>query len=573
MELIINESFSALNDLEVIQEVNSLREKIDALRPLAKDVEGRIMQKLRLEWNYNSNAIEGNSLDYGETVALLMHGVTAKGKPLKDYFDIEGHNQVIDYLAHFVQHGEELTEKEIRGMHEMLLVKPYENLSKAEDGRTVQRKIHLGEYKRMPNHVETRTGEIHYYATPEDTPFLMNDLLNWYKQVSSIAELHPLVIASIFHHRFTAIHPFDDGNGRMSRLLMNLILMRFGYPPAVVKNSEKDEYFAALSQADIGIYEPFVSYIGEALISSLNVYVRGANGESLDDPSDLRKKITLFKKEVEARRDKIEVKRSLEAQHVVYEESVYPLFVKLLESISEFKDLFMSYHEEKRFFDKAIGEWYYSSISFLGEIGNIFHNYQKDDFFEVYNIRFQEFKVAENPFSVDLMIVVRLQDYHYGIEYAILEGSILRSINQIPLGQWINKSDSLSKYYHQNLTEEEIGQFNNAIGNNLLKCIKDIFEEKISLLPSLNDIKQKWIEVIEADLELTENVKPALKGEDNMKIVTNQMKINIEIGSLTYNSITQYQRSLLETKLFKSLYQQPYILENNAVSITRAAGF
>ncbi|MCE7069002.1 Fic family protein [Dyadobacter sp. CY327] len=573
MELISSETFSALNDLDIIKDIDILREKIDALRPLAKDIEGRIMQKLRLEWNYNSNAIEGNSLDYGETVALLMHGVTAKGKPLKDYFDIEGHNQVIDYLTHFVQHGEDLTEKEIRGMHEMMLVRPYENLSKTEDGRTVQRKIHLGEYKRMPNHVETRTGEIHYYATPEETPILMHDLVSWYRNVTSTSELHPVVIASIFHHRFTAIHPFDDGNGRMSRLLMNLILMRHGYPPAVVKNNEKDEYFAALSQADIGNYEPFVDYIGAALVSSMNVYVKGANGENLDDPSDLRKKIVLFKKEVEARRDKIETKRSLEVQQKVYKESVLPFLNELLTSLSDFKDLFISYSENIKTFDHKGNEWIYMSVNVLQEIERLFNKDEHNESIEIYQLRFSDFKVAENPFSIDLLIIISLQDYRYRIGYSILEGSILQSVNRIPLGQWGNKSSTIDKYYHQNINKDEVASFVSEVGSNLLDCIKDIFSERPILIPSIEDIQRKWEYIVESSTKLPRALKLSLTSVNSYNINIVGFKIEIAFGLLLYQSIPQGARIDLETRLHKILYNKNYTLKDDRIYIISTSEF
>ena len=83
----------------------------------------------------------------------------------------------------------------------------------------------------MPNHVKTPTGEIHYYATPEETPAKMEELMNWLRGHQEKHDLHPIIVAAIFHHRFVSIHPFDDGNGRMSRLLMNLLLLQDGYPP------------------------------------------------------------------------------------------------------------------------------------------------------------------------------------------------------------------------------------------------------------------------------------------------------------------------------------------------------
>lgn len=238
-----------LSLLPILERINFLKEQVDALRPLEKDQEERIMQKFRLDWNYHSNAIEGNSLDYGETMAFLMHGVTAKGKPLKDHLDLKGHNQAIDFLYSVVKNNEDILEKDIRHLHKIILVEPYEIDTIDSLGRPAKKTIRIGEYKKEPNHVMTATGEIHYYTTPEETPSKMHDLMKWYNDGKENPLVHPVILASIFHHRITAIHPFDDGNGRMARLLMNLILMKFGFPPVVIKQDKgsRNQYYSVLS--------------------------------------------------------------------------------------------------------------------------------------------------------------------------------------------------------------------------------------------------------------------------------------------------------------------------------------
>src|ERR1700761_3159726 len=153
----------------IVLEINSLKEKIENLRPLSQEVEGKVFQKLRLDWNYNSNAIEGNKLNYGETVAFLMEGITAKGKPLKDHLDIRGHNAAIDFLLELMKDSRLMTETDIRSLHEIILVEPYDSPAKTAEGYPTTKRINLGQYKTSPNHVKTSTGEIHYYATPEET--------------------------------------------------------------------------------------------------------------------------------------------------------------------------------------------------------------------------------------------------------------------------------------------------------------------------------------------------------------------------------------------------------------------
>ncbi|MFN0034651.1 MAG: Fic family protein [Saprospiraceae bacterium] len=278
------ENLSPLNDL--LQRIDQRKAEVDALRPLTPEQEGRIMQKFRLDWNYHSNAIEGNSLTYGETIAFLMEGLTAKGKPFKDHLDIKGHNEGIDYLMHFIKNRDQLSEKTIRELHAMILVEPYSNPAQTPDGQQVEKRVTLGAYKTMPNHVKTPTGEIHYYATPEETPAKMTDLVDWLREHQQKDDLHPLVLAATFHHRFVAIHPFDDGNGRMSRLLMNLLLMQYGYPPVVIKQQDRQAYYYALRQADAGDLGAFVEYVGENLLHSLGIQLKGARGESLIEFAD-----------------------------------------------------------------------------------------------------------------------------------------------------------------------------------------------------------------------------------------------------------------------------------------------
>src|ERR1700744_3591219 len=119
---------------DIINEVDALKKKVDALRPLPPDVEGKVFQKLRLDWNYNSNAIEGNKLNYGETVAFLMEGITAKGKPLKDHLEIRGHNEAINFLLSIVKDTRPLSEADIRRLHKMILVEPYDVKAQTADG-------------------------------------------------------------------------------------------------------------------------------------------------------------------------------------------------------------------------------------------------------------------------------------------------------------------------------------------------------------------------------------------------------------------------------------------------------
>jgi Fic family protein len=285
---------------QILDHVDQLKNEIDKLRPIDPEQESRIMQKFRLEWTFHSNAIEGNTLTFGETKAFLLHGVTAQGKPFRDYLDIKGHHEAVDDLLTIVRQQKPLTEADIRELHRIILVEPYEVDAMTPDGRPAKRRVRPGQYKTMPNHVRTSTGNIHYYASPEETPAKMGDLMDWYRRELDKGQVHPLVLAATFHYQFVTIHPFDDGNGRMARLLMNLILMQAGFPPVIVRNDAKDTYLLALEKADEdNDLEPFISLVGEALTRSLDLYLRGAKGENIEEFDDLDKKLALLHKKLE----------------------------------------------------------------------------------------------------------------------------------------------------------------------------------------------------------------------------------------------------------------------------------
>ncbi len=312
----------------ILDKIDRLKAEIDALRPLEPKLETRILDKFRLEWNYHSNALEGNMLSLGETRAFLLEGITAQGKPFKDYLDIKGHDEAIDYLIGFLRNDESLTEVDIRRLHEILLVGPYYVDAKAPDGNIGRRKVEPGRYKRHPNHVETVTGKIHYYATPEETPARMKDLMEWYHEQDDGEELHPVIVAALLHHRFVEIHPFDDGNGRMARLLTNLSLMKHSYPPVLIRKEDRGEYFLALAEADEGDPEGIIDFLAQRVRVSLDLYLRGARGEDITAIGDFDKRLALLRRRLEASSD-IPSEKTIGNQVSVFERFIKPLFEML----------------------------------------------------------------------------------------------------------------------------------------------------------------------------------------------------------------------------------------------------
>ena len=315
----------------ILDEIDRLKKELDALRPLPSDVTGRIGQKLRIEWNYHSNAIEGNSLTLGETRSLILHGLTAHGKPLRDHLDIEGHDEAVKAIEDAVKSNEAFNQVFIRNLHTLLLKEPYETDAITPDGRRVKRRIAIGDYKTQPNNVRTSTGETYYFTPPEQVQSAMSDLVDWYRKKEDEGE-HPIIMAATFHYRFVRIHPFDDGNGRMARLLMNMILIKHGYTVALIPREERGEYINTLERADQSEeLTEFITYIARCCKYALNLHLRAARGEDIEDAEDIDKEIALFKCSFETIRAK-----------EYADEVLYPLFLYCKEKVEQFSEQFDS---------------------------------------------------------------------------------------------------------------------------------------------------------------------------------------------------------------------------------------
>lgn len=275
--------------------IPDLKTEWDSLQPLPSEHDRRLWQKLRLEWNYHSNHIEGNTLTYGETELLLIHGQTHGNHTIREYEEMKAHDVGITHLRELAEDRTRLIgESDIRNLNKIILKEPFWKPAQTSDGQATRKQIVPGEYKTSPNNVRTATGELFEFAAPSDVPARMQALVQWLEHALSGETPSVLPILAKLHHDFVLIHPFDDGNGRVARMLVNYVLMRQGYPPIIVPTERKLDYLAALRLADVGDISELEDFLGSCVARSLLLGIKAAKGESLHEPGDLEKEISVY---------------------------------------------------------------------------------------------------------------------------------------------------------------------------------------------------------------------------------------------------------------------------------------
>jgi len=233
--------------------LDRLKQKLDSHRPLLQEIVNNLHEDLILRWTYNSNAIEGNTLTLKET-KVALEGITIGGKTMQEHFEAINHREAIYFVEELVKNNEPLTEWQIKSIHQLIL----KNIDDSNAGVYRKTNVIISSAEYFPPNALQVESE-------------MNAFINWYENEAS--NLHPVERAARVHADFVKIHPFVDGNGRTSRLLMNLELMKDGFPPVVLPVEKRLEYYEALDTAHTkNDYNQFLSLIGEVVESGFNPY-------------------------------------------------------------------------------------------------------------------------------------------------------------------------------------------------------------------------------------------------------------------------------------------------------------
>ena len=237
-----------------MRSIEDVMNEWNALQPLSDRDREMLSRRFTIDFNYNSNHIEGNTLTYGQTELLLLFGKIVGEADVRDVHEMTASNVGLKIMKEEALLKETpLTQHFIRTLHKTLLREDYTVYRTLPGGVQTSYVIHAGQYKTRPNSVITRYGDRFEYASPEETPALMSDLVDWYNDAERSGKFTPIELAAIFHYRYIRIHPFEDGNGRIARLMVNYILTRHDYPMIVVRSRKKKQYIEALHRTDLTV--------------------------------------------------------------------------------------------------------------------------------------------------------------------------------------------------------------------------------------------------------------------------------------------------------------------------------
>lgn len=284
---------------ELLHRIDELQARITAAGPLSPEAKRKLDYRFRLDWNYHSNVMEGSSLTQQETRSIMMGNVTVSGKPIKDVLEMQGHDKLVTDILAMAKGELNLSEARIREVHKAIV---------HEDEPAKQAQV--GQWKKENNYLHNYRGERFDFLPPAEVPEAMHKLLDRTKADIERIERgakdapHPALLAFRFHLDYVTLHPFHDGNGRTARIFSNLLLMRFGYPPVVVRVDEKETYnrYLAEVQAYGALPDLFFGFMAQGLIRAQELVLDAIEGRSLEDEDDLAKRADLLFMQAESRR-------------------------------------------------------------------------------------------------------------------------------------------------------------------------------------------------------------------------------------------------------------------------------
>ncbi|WDF78462.1 Fic family protein [Mucilaginibacter sp. KACC 22773] len=442
--------------IEKLQEIDSLQAAIQERGPIPVSLLNKINYKLRLEWNYTSNSMEGNSLTKRETRTVMVNNLEVNGKPIKDVMEIRSHDKVITTIMKMGKGELNISESRIKEIHKGIM---YE-----EDAEKLK---YVGQWKSTDNYMLNFDGERYDFTPHAEVPERMHELVNWINSEKEKIErskkdaAHPALLAFKFQIDYLTIHPFYDGNGRTARILSNLILISYGFPPLYIKEDEKQSYYRYLTDIQSGGGEPdlFYEFMAGLLLRSLQITIDTLDGRDVEEEDDIDKEIALFKRSLDKDKERTEIYNWDSVSKIITESGI-PLFQKLKTKLSQFDELFHlnenriifntdkspsydllqrhgGYMVSTALFPESLRNWLSNPMELNGHIISfgmeyLFKGYK---FAQPYDLPvFMRFSFEEYTYSISYMIQNNDQEDYFGdyrYDQLIDSGEINNIVNEI----------------------------------------------------------------------------------------------------------------------------------------------
>lgn len=438
--------------LEKRKQIDLLKVKIETHGELSAEIKKQIHYKFRLDWNYYSNSMEGNTLTMDETRSVMVGNLTVGGKPIKDVLEMKGHDEIVLEILKIGKGELRLSEHRIQEIHRGIM---------HEEGEGSKAKI--GKWKKEPNYIYNYKNERFDFVPPDEVHERMHALLN--KTNAAIDAIHankkdaphPIDVALEFHLEYVLIHPFYDGNGRTARILTNLLLISLGYPPFWVKTNERKMYnqYIADIQGYGGKPDLFYDFAADLVLRSQQLVVDAIDGKDISEPDDLEKELQQIEIRLKNNEEKV-IKRSPEVMIQFFNQSIKPLSDALYERLSKFNKFFTEFQihttmdgkgnsGDKALVDTVLPEYFNRENVREVRIGYAWDGFNR---------------AGVNTFWINYFLKIRLNDFGY----ELLEE------NAPEKPEW-------KRLYSQQLTPKDIEKFVNDASNLVLGSMKDRYKQ------------------------------------------------------------------------------------------------
>jgi len=457
--------------IEIKNKIDTIKEKIVQNGKLTKEQLNKINNKFRLEWNFNSNSMEGNTLTIEETRSVMVGNLDVRQKPIKDVLEMKGHDEVISEILKIGKGELRLSERRIKDIHTGIMHE-----------ESVDGKNKIGQWKQIPNEIINHKGEKYLFVAPELVADKMHDLLNKTNaaidaiQSGSKNAPHPIDVALQFHLEYLEIHPFYDGNGRTARILTNLILIALGYTPFWITKTERSIYYNYISdiQSYGGDKQAFYQFVAGLIERSEQLVLDVIEGKDIEEENDVEKELEILKRKLKAKEDNV-VPKTNELIQELYKNSFRRLFEQLIEKTKKFDEMFVqkkfqssaegnrSWNQGIEYFDEFFANIYDEKSSIADDVYGEDRKYKRIDDLKL-GILYDGFKHdGTNTFQQYTNIWVMFQQYYY----------IINDTNS-----QTDNNFFLKKLYSEPLTDEEIKVVVNKLTKKLLDDIKASIKTK-----------------------------------------------------------------------------------------------